>query len=101
MNLTVLGYLYYNRQRDLLYHFSQLDELRFYTSLMSLLELSPSSVTPGALAGELLHSSGVLFSASRLTSGAIAHSCYTWCSCPVMSHLVLLPSHVTTLALAQ
>ena len=92
---------HHNRQGELQYHFSQLDEMRFYTSLMSLLVLSPSSVTPGALAGELHNSSGVLFSSSRVSSGAIAQSCYTWCSCPVMSILQHSRSHVTPGALAQ
>ena len=41
---------------------------------MSLLELLPSRVTPEAIAGEFLISSGVLFSLSRVTPEALAQS---------------------------
>ena len=40
--------------------------------VVSLLELLPSRVTPGAFAGEFLSSSGVLFSPSRITRGSLA-----------------------------
>ena len=53
--------------------------------VMSLLELFPYRVTPGAPAGESLSSSGVMLSASHVT----------WNSCPEMSLLVLWPSFAT------
>ena len=90
---------------------------------MSHLELMPSSVTPGASAGESQNFSGVLLSASRVTPGALAESCHSWRSCrrifkfergiafaqsrhscsssPDMSVLKLLPSRVTPVSLAQ
>ena len=51
-----------------------------------------SNHVTGALAGEFLSSSGVLFSPSRVTPGAFAQSlhsgrqsCHFWSSCPVLS----------------
>ena len=62
--------------------------------VMSLLELLPSRVTTGTAAGEFLISSGALLSPSRVTPGALAYASHTRSSCPVTSLLELSHSHV-------
>ena len=76
--------------------------------VMLLLELLPSRVTPGALAGELLSYSGVWFTSSRVTPGSPDQSCHFRSSCSVLPLLALFrslvtpgASHVTAGALAQ
>ena len=61
------------------------EEYRFLP-VVSLLDLLPSHVTPGALAGEFLISSGVLLSPSRVTPGSLAQSCHSWSSCLRISY---------------
>ena len=98
----------------------------FMPTVMSLLELSPTHVTPGVLAQschpwsscpvltllELLPShvtsstlalviSLLELLPSLVTSFALAQACHSWSTCPVISHLEHLPSHVTPVARAQ
>ena len=60
---------------------------------MLLLWLSPSSIIPGVLAGELLISSGVLLSHGRVTPGSLAKSCHSWSSCRVVSPQDYVPAN--------
>ena len=61
----------------------------------------PRRVTTGTASGEFLISSGALLSPSLVTPGALAHASHTRSSCPVTSLLELSPSHDSPGALAQ
>ena len=93
-----------------------------FRPVLSLLDPSPSHVTPGTLADEFTSPSGVLLLPSHVTPGAHAQSCHSWSSrrriyksqrliafaqsshscisCPVMSLLQHLSSRVTPGVLA-
>ena len=87
---------------------------------MSILELAPSRVNPGSHPGEILSSRGELLSPSRVTPGALAQSCHILNSCashdtpespvqschfmstsPGMTLLAILSSNVTPCTLTH
>ena len=57
---------------------------------MTLLELLPCRVTPGAAAGEFLSSGGLLLLPNRVTPGTLAQSYHSWNFCRIVKLLELV-----------